>query len=159
MAIDELPTPLPEMMEIAGIPCHVDETTALEAWFMMNGLRRVICADAPPAMRGSLVHIVTKPLEPKEIAFIREQMEQGNFPPLSEFQRITGIVGVTDFHVEPSTDLPGWDGESIPVILENPRWYMDGELVPVPPPMVFSEPRKGKPRHPPGHRRGRNRRR
>lgn len=75
---DELPSPLPDMMEIAGIPCHVHGSTAL-------------------------------------------------------------------------------DGESIPVIRENPRWYMDGELVPVPPPRVLSEARKGGPRHLPGHRRRRNR--
>lgn len=158
MTQDELPTPLPDMMDIAGIPCHVHETTALEAWFMMNGFRRVICADEPPAMRGTLVVIVTEPLEPKEIAFITEQMAQGNFPPLSEFQRISGIVGIADFHVESFTDLPGWDGESIPVILENPRWYMDGELVPVPPPRVLPEARKGGRRHPPGRHRSRDHR-
>lgn len=77
---------------------------------------------------------------PKEIDFILEQQAWGNFPSLDQFLSVQGIVGVTDFEVAESTDLPGWDGESIPVILSNPRWYRDGRLVPAHPAIEASPP-------------------
>ncbi len=134
-----LPDPLPDMMEVAGIQCHVHETSALEAWFMMNGFRQVICADEPPAQRGTLVVVASEPLAAKEENFILEMSATGGCPPLNAFLEISGIVGVVDFHVESTTDLPGWDGESIPVVLSNPRWFRDGKLIPVPPPIIMDE--------------------
>ena len=121
-----LPQPLPDVMDVAGLRCHVYETSALEAWLAMQGLRQVICADEPPAQCGRIVHVVT----------ILSQQVWGNFPSIDQFLAVQGIVGVTDFEVAATTDLPGWDGESIPVILSNPRWYRDGRLVPAHPAVV-----------------------
>ena len=132
----DLPQPLPDVMDVAGLRCHVYETSALEAWLAMQGLRQVICADKPPAQCGRIVHVVTQPPSPKEIDFILSQQVWGNFPSLDQFLAVHGIVGVTDFEVAATTDLPGWDGESIPVILSNPRWYRDGRLVPAHPAVV-----------------------
>ena len=151
-------TPFPDIIDVAGIRCHVYETTALEAWFAMNGFRQVIGADDPPALSGTLAHVVTQPLEPKEVDFILQQSAAGNFPSLDKFLEIHGIVGVTDFHVEASTDLPGWDGEGVAVILTNPRWYLGGELVPVPQPVAMPESRSERPRRPPRHSRHKGRR-
>ena len=133
------PNSLPDMMDVAGIHCYVHDTTALEAWFMMNSLRQVICADEPPAQRGTLALVVSQPLLPKEEDFIVEMSRTGECPSLDKFLEISGLVGVVDFHVEKTTDLPGWDGTSIPVILSNPRWYRDGELVPAPPPFIIPD--------------------
>lgn len=127
------PRPLPDMMDVAGLRCCVHETTALEAWFVMQGLRQVICADEMPAERGRVVHVVTQPPRQSEIDFILEQQSWDFFPSLDTFLSVHGIVGVTDFEVAESTELPGWDGYSIPVILSNPRWYSDGHLVPAHP--------------------------
>ena len=147
--------PLPDMMDVAGIHCHVYDTTALEAWFMMNSLRQVICADEPPAQRGTLAVIVTQPLLPKEENFIIEMSQTGGCPPLDMFLEISGLVGVVDFHVEKTTDLPGWDGDSIPVVLSNPRWYRDGGLSPAHPPVVIPDDRERRPRrHTRRHRHG-----
>ena len=134
------PQSLPEVMDVAGLRCYVHETTALEAWFVMQGLRQVICADEVPAERGRIVHVVTQPPLQKEIDFILEQQSWGNFPSPDTFLSVHGIVGVTDFEVAESTDLPGWDGDSIPVILSNPRWYRDGNLVPAQPSIEALQP-------------------
>lgn len=106
---------------------------------MMNQLRQVIGADEPPAQRGSLAIVVSQPLGFGEINFIREMSRTGGCPPLDKFSEIHGLVGILDFHVERSTELDGWDGEGVAVILENPRWWLDGQLIPVPRPMLRQE--------------------
>lgn len=138
---------------IDGLECYVQETTALEAWFVMHGLRRVLCGwtDDDPK-EGRLAFVVEQPLEPKEIAFINEQASTGGMPPLEEFLSISGLVGVTDFRVVESTDLPGWDGSPNPAVLSNPRWLFDGKLVPAAPVVVAEEEPGGassSPRRPP----------
>ena len=89
---------------IDGLECFIQETTALEAWFVMHGLRQVLCGwtDDDPK-KGHLAFVVEQPLEPKEIAFINEQASIGGMPPLEEFLAISGLVGVTDFRVVEST--------------------------------------------------------
>ncbi len=148
------------MMDVAGIHCYVHDTTALEAWFMMNSLRQVICADEPPAQRGTLALVVSQPLLPKEENFIVEMSRTGECPSLDKFLEISGLVGVVDFHVEETTDLPGWDGDSIPIILSNPRWFRDGKLVPQRPPTILPDEPERRPRRnrPPRRDRRRHRR-
>ena len=133
---DEFP---PETMDVAGIRCYVYETTALEAWFMLNSLRQVLCSDEPPAQRGTLALVVTQPPTEGETDFIREMSRTGGCPPLESFLAIHGVVGVVDFHVEETTDLPGWDGASIPAILSNPRRFIDGELISAKPPTIIPD--------------------
>lgn len=140
MLNDENPYP-PKTIDVAGICCYVYETSSLEAWLMMHHLRQVIGVDDPPALCGSLAVVVTQLLNPGEIDFINEMSLTGGCPSLDKFIEIRGLVGVLDFHVEHSTDLPGWDGEGVAVILANPRWLRDGKLVPALSPIVRSESR------------------
>jgi len=127
-------------MNIDGLDCYIQETTALEAWFAMHGFRRVLCSDSPPPARtGRLVFIACLPMEPKEADFIREMSATGEMPPVEAFLEISGVVGVTDFEVVEKTDLPGWDGTPNPTVLSNPRWYIDGKLVPVPPDLIVPD--------------------
>lgn len=135
-----------DTMDVAGVRCHVYETTALEAWFMMNRLRQVLCADCPPARRGTLAVVVSRPIQPGEMNFILEMSQTGGCPPLDQFMEIQGLVGVIDFHLEKTTDLPGWDGASVPVVLSNPCWFRDGKLVPAQKPMVVPDSRFRRPR-------------
>ena len=130
-----------ENIIVDGIECQIYETTALEAWLAMHGLRRVLCGDADhqAPKTGCIAHVVARPLEPKEIAFIEEQSACGEFPSLDKFLGISGLVGVTDFEIVESTDLPGWDGSPNPVILSNPRWFIEGKLVPCPPDIVIQD--------------------
>ena len=134
---------------IDGLECFIQETTALEAWFVMHGLRQVLCGwtDDDPK-KGHLAFVVEQPLEPKEIAFINEQASIGGMPPLEEFLAISGLVGVTDFRVVESTALPGWDGSPNPAVLSNPRWLFDGKLVPASPVFVTGNDPGGTPSSP-----------
>ena len=129
-----------EPIEICGLQCLRDDTSALEAWLMMHSLRRVICGcDELPSRRGTFAHFATVPLQPKEIAFIEQMARDSGFPPVEVFRLQHGLVGVTDYEVVESTVLPGWDGTPYPVVLSNPRWFRDGILVPVPPDICLDD--------------------
>ena len=106
----------------------------------MHGFRRVLCGgDASPARSGKVAHVASHGLMQKEIDFIEQMSGTGDYPPLARFLEQSGIIGVTDFEVVESTDLPGWDGSPNPVILSNPHWLLDGHLVPVPPDFVIDD--------------------
>ena len=129
-----------ETITVCGIECLVNDTSALEAWLVMHSFRRVLCGgDTFPAKKGTIAHVASQELLQKEIDFIEEMSATGGCPPLKEFIKRKGIVGVTDFEVVESTDLPGWDGTPNPVLLSNPRWFMDGKLVPVLPDIFIEE--------------------
>lgn len=147
-------------VEVAGVLCVRHDTSALEGWLIMHGLRRVICGgDEFPLRGGKLAVIASQPLMPKELDFIGEMSAGGSFPPVEDFLEQTGkVIGVVDFEVVRKTDLPGWDGTPNPAILSNPHWLKDGKLVPVPPDVLWSEERhRGRPRR--GRSSGSDRRR
>ncbi len=132
------------MIEVDGVECVRNDTSALEAWLMMHGMRKVLCGGEDfPGRKGQIAHLASLPLMQKEIDFIEEMHRDGCYPPVGEFMAQSGIIGVTDYEVVESTDLPGWDGSPNPVILSNPRWYIDGKLVPVPPDIYLDDERRG----------------
>ena len=121
------------VMEIDGIKCLVNDTSSLEAWLVMHGFRRVLCGGKDfPMKKGTMVHVASCGLMQKEVDFIEEMSASGGCPSVGEFMSQSGVIGVTDFEVVESTNLPGWDGSPNPVVLSNPRWCIDGKLVPVP---------------------------
>ena len=128
-------------MDVEGLHCVRHDTSALEGWLMMHGLRRVLCGgESFPVRKGKLAVVASEPLLQKEIDFIAEMSAGGGCPPVGAFLEQTGnIVGVVDFEVAEATDLPGWDGSPNPVILSNPHWLLDGNLVPVPPDVILSD--------------------
>ena len=131
-----------DVIEIDGIKCLVNDTSSLEAWLVLHSLRRVLCGgDDFPMKRGTIAHVASRGLMQKEVDFIEELSASGGCPSVGEFMSQSGVIGVTDFEVVESTDLPGWDGSPNPVILSNPRWYIDGKLVPVPPDVFLDDGR------------------
>ena len=130
-----------EFIDVAGVRCVRYDTSALEGWLMMHGLRRVICGGEDfPSRCGKLAVIASQPLMQKEIDFIGEMSAGGSCLPVGTFLEQMGrVVGVVDFEVVQETDLPGWDGTPNPVVLSNPQWFMNGSLVPVPPDVFVSD--------------------
>jgi hypothetical protein len=137
-------------IEIAGLRCVRHDTSALEGWLIMHSFRRVICGgEVFPVKRGKLGIVASDPLMQKEIDFINEMSADGGCPSVGTFMNQYGtVVGVVDFEVVSETDLPGWDGTPNPVILSNPHWLENGELIPVPPDVFLSEDRHGERRRP-----------
>jgi len=135
------------MIEVDGIKCLRNDTSALEAWLIMHSLRRVLCGGEDfPMKKGQIAHIATQGLMQKEIDFIQEMNAGGSCPTVGMFMEQSGVIGVTDFEVVEETILPGWDGSPNPVILSNPRWYLDGKLIPVPPDRFLTEEEECRPR-------------
>ncbi len=117
-------------IEVDGIECVRNDTSSLEAWLMMHGIRKVLCGGEDfPGRKGQIAHLASVPLLQREIEFIEAMNRDGCFPSVDVFKGKSGIIGVMDYEVVESTDLPGWDGSANPVILSNPRWYVDGKLV------------------------------
>ena len=133
------------MVEVDGLKCVRNDTSSLEAWLIMHSFRRVLCGGEDfPGKKGQVAHFASCGLMQKEVDFIEEMSATGGCPPVSMFMEQTGLIGVTDYEVVDETDLPGWDGSPNPVVLSNPRWYIDGKLVPVPPDIVMEDgPRSG----------------
>ena len=128
------------MVEVDGLKCVRNDTSSLEAWLIMHSFRRVLCGGEDfPGKNGQIAHFASCGLMQKEIDFIEEMNATGACPPVGMFMEQTGLIGVTDYEVVDETDLPGWDGSPNPVVLSNPRWYIDGKLVPVPPDMIMED--------------------
>ena len=128
------------MVEVDGLSCVRNDTSSLEAWLIMHSLRRVLCGGEDfPSKKGQVAHFASCGLMQKEIDFIEGMSATGGCPPLGKFTEQSGLIGVTDYEVVAETDLPGWDGSPNPVVLSNPRWYIDGKLVPVPPDIIMED--------------------
>ena len=128
------------MVEVDGLSCVRNDTSPLEAWLIMHRLRRVLCGGEDfPSKKGQVAHFASCGLMQKEIDFIEGMSATGGCPPLGKFTEQSGLIGVTDYEVVAETDLPGWDGSPNPVVLSNPRWYIDGKLVPVPPDIIMED--------------------
>ena len=128
------------MVDVDGLKCVRNDTSSLEAWLIMHSFRRVLCGGEDfPDKKGQVAHFASCGLIQKEIDFIEEMNATGACPPVGMFMEQTGLIGVTDYEVVDETDLPGWDGSPNPVVLSNPRWYIDGKLVPVPPDMIMED--------------------
>ena len=128
------------MVDVDGLKCVRNDTSSLEAWLIMHSFRRVLCGGEDfPDKKGQVAHFASCGLMQKEIDFIEEMNATGACPPVGMFMEQTGLIGVTDYEVVDETDLPGWDGSPNPVVLSNPRWYIDGKLVPVPPDITMED--------------------
>ena len=146
------------MVDVDGLKCVCNDTSSLEAWLIMHGFRRVLCGGEDfPARKGHIAHFASCGLMQKEIDFIEEMNATGAYPPVDMFMEQSGLIGVTDYEVVEETDLPGWDGSPNPVVLSNPRWYIDGKLVPVPPDVIIDDGPSAGSRHG-GNRSSRRRR-
>ena len=136
------------MVDVEGLSCVRNDTSALETWLIMHSLRRVLCGGEDfPDKKGHVAHFASCGLMQKEIDFIEEMSATGGCPPVGMFMEQSDLIGVTDYEVVDETDLPGWDGSPNPVVLSNPRWYIDGKLVPVPPDIIMEDGQRAGPRH------------
>ncbi len=136
------------MVDVEGLKCVRNDTSSLEAWLIMHSFRRVLCGGEDfPDKKGQVAHFASCGLMQKEIDFIEEMNVAGTCPPVGMFMEQSGLIGVTDYEVVDETDLPGWDGSPNPVVLSNPRWYLDGKLVPVPPDKIMEDSPQDGSRH------------